>query len=439
VHVPRARAQGLLVGGLPARDARLLQGAAVPVRRVGDARPRRGDRPEADGRSSTDHAADRRRVLDRRARAGRHSAVRRLLQQGRRARRREPDRARARLGDRAGGCLLLSPVHGAVGVPRVLWRGPDRAARARVAAGDDGPARAARDRRRLRWVPGGQRDARPAPDLPGSRAGQGPRADTGPERPHARRDLGRGGGARDRRRVARLRLRADRLGGPPRPAVEPAPVPRAGLVRRRRVRGGARQPGEGRLRVPRVCGRRAGGRRCRECHRSARAVAGLGRAAGPDGVRAQLRAGHLSRGARAPRLRGVPGLMPWLTITTFLPLAGVAVLLAWRRAPDDGARALALGVSVATFIVSLRVLGRFDGSVGGFQMVEHAVWVRSPRIQYLLGVDGVSLFMVLLTTFLMPIAILASWTVRHRVRLYMAAMLVLETGMIGTFLALDLV
>jgi NADH-quinone oxidoreductase subunit M len=131
--------------------------------------------------------------------------------------------------------------------------------------------------------------------------------------------------------------------------------------------------------------------------------------------------------------------MPWLTITTFLPLAGVAVLLAWRRAPDDGARALALGVSVATFIVSLRVLGRFDGSVGGFQMVEHAVWVRSPRIQYLLGVDGVSLFMVLLTTFLMPIAILASWTVRHRVRLYMAAMLVLETGMIGTFLALDLV
>ncbi len=131
--------------------------------------------------------------------------------------------------------------------------------------------------------------------------------------------------------------------------------------------------------------------------------------------------------------------MGWLTLTTFLPLAGVAVLLAWRRASDDAARTVALVAAVATFIVSLRVLGRFDGSVAGFQMVERAVWVRSPSIQYLLGVDGVSLFMVLLTTFLMPVAILASWTVEHRVRLYMAALLVLETAMIGTFLALDLV
>jgi NADH-quinone oxidoreductase subunit M len=131
--------------------------------------------------------------------------------------------------------------------------------------------------------------------------------------------------------------------------------------------------------------------------------------------------------------------MGWLTLTTFLPLTGVAVLLAWRRAPDGAARTVALVASVATFIVSLRVLGRFDGSVAGFQMVERAIWVRSPRIEYLLGIDGVSLFLVLLTTFLMPIAILASWTVEHRVRLYMAAMLVLETGMVGTFLALDLV
>jgi NADH-quinone oxidoreductase subunit M len=130
--------------------------------------------------------------------------------------------------------------------------------------------------------------------------------------------------------------------------------------------------------------------------------------------------------------------MPWLTITVFLPLAGVAVLLVWRSASDDAARAVGLVATVATFLVSLGMLGRFDGSVAGFQMVEHVTWMRSPNVQYILGVDGVSLFMVLLTTFLMPVAILASWSVTSRVRLYMAAMLVLEIGMIGTFLALDL-
>lgn len=130
--------------------------------------------------------------------------------------------------------------------------------------------------------------------------------------------------------------------------------------------------------------------------------------------------------------------MRWLTLTTFLPLLGVAVLLAWRGMRDDIARAFALLVSVATFIVSLGMLGRFDGALAGFQMVEQATWVRSLHLQYLVGVDGVSLFMVLLTTFLMPIAILASWKIEKNVRLYMAAFLFLETGMIGTFLALDL-
>jgi NADH-quinone oxidoreductase subunit M len=88
--------------------------------------------------------------------------------------------------------------------------------------------------------------------------------------------------------------------------------------------------------------------------------------------------------------------------------------------------------------VSLGMLGRFDGSVAGFQMVERADWVRSLHLQYLLGVDGVSLFMVLLTTFLMPIAILASWRVERNVRGFMVAMLLLETAVVGTFLSLDL-
>jgi len=130
--------------------------------------------------------------------------------------------------------------------------------------------------------------------------------------------------------------------------------------------------------------------------------------------------------------------MKWLTLTTFLPLVGVPVLLAWRGMRDDLARAFALLVSVITFIVSLGMLGRFDGALSGFQMIEQATWVRSLHLRYLVGVDGVSLFMVLLTTFLMPIAILASWKIEKNVRLYMAAFLFLETGMIGTFLALDL-
>jgi NADH-quinone oxidoreductase subunit M len=130
--------------------------------------------------------------------------------------------------------------------------------------------------------------------------------------------------------------------------------------------------------------------------------------------------------------------MRWLTLTTFLPLAGVLVLAVWPRMQDDVARTVALVTTIATFIVSLGVLGRFDSGVAGYQLVEQATWVEGANLQYLLGVDGVSLWMVLLTIFLMPIAILASWGVGDRVRLFMGAMLLLEVGMVGCFLALDL-
>jgi NADH-quinone oxidoreductase subunit M len=130
--------------------------------------------------------------------------------------------------------------------------------------------------------------------------------------------------------------------------------------------------------------------------------------------------------------------MRWLTIVTFLPLAGVPVLLTGRGMRDDLARGVALFVAVATFIVSLGVYGRFEAADAGFQMLERAEWIRSLGISYALGVDGVSLWMVLLTTFLFPLAILASWKVDTNVRLFMIAMLVLECGVLGTFLALDL-
>ena len=94
--------------------------------------------------------------------------------------------------------------------------------------------------------------------------------------------------------------------------------------------------------------------------------------------------------------------------------------------------------AVVTFVVSLAILGRFDRADAGFQMVEQATWVKSIGLQYLVGVDGVSLWMVLLTTFLFPLSVLASWQVEKNVRLYMASMLVLETAVLGSFVALDL-
>jgi NADH-quinone oxidoreductase subunit M len=129
-----------------------------------------------------------------------------------------------------------------------------------------------------------------------------------------------------------------------------------------------------------------------------------------------------------------------LTLTTFLPLLGAIMVLAGGRGlKDTAARWVALGASLATFIVSLVVLGRFDPSAPvAFQMVEQASWVESIGLTYTVGVDGVSLWMVLLTTFLFPISILASWTVTKDVRRFLAAMLALETAVVGTFVALDL-
>ena len=127
-----------------------------------------------------------------------------------------------------------------------------------------------------------------------------------------------------------------------------------------------------------------------------------------------------------------------LSIVTFLPLAGVVALLLWRGASDNAARAIALLTALATFIVSLAILGRFESGNPAFQLVERATWVKGLGLEYLVGIDGVSLWMVLLTTFLMPIAVLASWPIERNVRLYMAAMLALETAVIGSFVSLDL-
>jgi NADH-quinone oxidoreductase subunit M len=124
-----------------------------------------------------------------------------------------------------------------------------------------------------------------------------------------------------------------------------------------------------------------------------------------------------------------------------VPLVGVVLLLLLRgedQATNNNARWIALWTTLATFVLSLVAWAEFNTGVAGFQLVEQRSWF-SDAITYKLGVDGLSMPFVLLTTFLMPFCIGASWlSIQKRVKEYMIAFLVLETLMIGVFEALDL-
>ncbi|MXQ10980.1 NADH-quinone oxidoreductase subunit M [Microvirga makkahensis] len=125
-----------------------------------------------------------------------------------------------------------------------------------------------------------------------------------------------------------------------------------------------------------------------------------------------------------------------------LPLIGAAFILTLRGDSDaarSNARWVALATTIATFVLSLVAWNRFDTATASFQLVESHAWL-TDTIRFKLGVDGFSIPLVLLTTFLMPFCILASWeSIGHRVKEYYVAFLVLETTMIGVFCALDLV
>ena len=127
-----------------------------------------------------------------------------------------------------------------------------------------------------------------------------------------------------------------------------------------------------------------------------------------------------------------------LSIITFLPLIGALVVLV---VPGDSAKKwLALLISLVTFGVSLLLWVNWQNGQAGMQFVEDLPWFPPLDIRYAMGVDGISLFLVLLTTLLMPIAIYYSnLYVHNRIGAYLALMLVLETAMLGVFLALDLV
>jgi NADH-quinone oxidoreductase subunit M len=134
---------------------------------------------------------------------------------------------------------------------------------------------------------------------------------------------------------------------------------------------------------------------------------------------------------------------PILSLITFLPLVGVLFILLIQgdeATVARNARNTALLTSLFTFLLSLYMYAGFDPAASGFQFTESHRWLPGYNIKYALGVDGISIFFVLLSTFLTPICILASWeSIQHRVKEYMIAFLVLETTMIGMFCALDLV
>ena len=132
------------------------------------------------------------------------------------------------------------------------------------------------------------------------------------------------------------------------------------------------------------------------------------------------------------------GVLAWVTL---LPLFGAALVMLVPREEEALHRGLGLLTTIVTFVVSLLILPDFDAGQAGFQLEVDKVWIEPLGIRFHLGIDGISLWLVLLTTFLMPLTLLSPQAIgirNIRVREFIVAMLVLETGMIGAFLALDL-
>ncbi len=130
---------------------------------------------------------------------------------------------------------------------------------------------------------------------------------------------------------------------------------------------------------------------------------------------------------------------PILSLVIFLPLVGVLLIAFVPSDNHENARRVALWVSCGNFLLSLLIWVEFDRTTAEMQFVEEAAWMPMAGIAYRVGIDGISMLFVLLTTLLTPICILASWdAIKVRVKEYMIAFLILETFMIGMFAALDL-
>ncbi|MGR3173882.1 MAG: NADH-quinone oxidoreductase subunit M [Candidatus Scalindua sp.] len=130
--------------------------------------------------------------------------------------------------------------------------------------------------------------------------------------------------------------------------------------------------------------------------------------------------------------------LPILSIVTFLPLLGAIWLLFINGEKQEKIKRIALVIAIGNFIISLPLFFKFKLNTAEFQFVENVPWIKEFGISYHVGIDGISLFLYLLTSFLTLICILASWNIKDRIKEYMIAMLILETGMLGVFISLDL-
>jgi len=132
--------------------------------------------------------------------------------------------------------------------------------------------------------------------------------------------------------------------------------------------------------------------------------------------------------------------MPILSTTLWLPIAAALIVAFIPRHSVTAIKGFGLLTSVATFVVSLGIVGRFQEGVGSYQLVEMKNWIPQWGIKYSLGVDGISLWLVLLTTLLTPVVMLSSWNAIHKhPKEYVISFLIMEAAMIGVFLATDLI
>jgi len=126
-----------------------------------------------------------------------------------------------------------------------------------------------------------------------------------------------------------------------------------------------------------------------------------------------------------------------LSLTIFLPALGALLLIAFDRKAEEAMKNFAFFISVVTFGLAFAIYSQFDTSVASMQMQVSVPWIPSWNINYQLGVDGISLTLTLLTTFVFVISALASWSIKEKVKGYLMLFLILETGVLGVFLALD--
>jgi NADH-quinone oxidoreductase subunit M len=131
--------------------------------------------------------------------------------------------------------------------------------------------------------------------------------------------------------------------------------------------------------------------------------------------------------------------LPILSILIFLPIVGIGVLLILDRKRHKGLKIATLIISVAEFLVSLPLWFNFNSQTAAMQFVERRAWLPTYGISYYIGIDGFSLLLIMLTTFLTPLCVLATWDdIQHRVKEFMVCLLALMAGMIGVFVSLDL-